>query len=47
VSAHAHEEANTDEDEWEVAQAALEAARQLPASAERFEALKKAGPVAV
>jgi hypothetical protein len=34
---------NTDEHEWEVAQAALEAARQLPASAERFEALKKAG----
>jgi hypothetical protein len=34
---------DTDEDEWEAAQAALEAARQLPASAERFEALKKAG----
>jgi hypothetical protein len=34
---------NTDEHEWEVAQAALEAARQLPASAERFEALKRAG----
>jgi hypothetical protein len=35
---------NTELDEdWEMAQAALEAARQLPASAERFEALKKAG----
>ena len=33
---------NADED-WEVAQAALEAARQLPAGAERFEALRKAG----
>jgi hypothetical protein len=32
----------TDED-WEMAQAALEATRQLPAGAERFEALKKAG----
>jgi hypothetical protein len=28
---------------WAAAQAALEAARQLPAGAERFEALKKAG----
>jgi hypothetical protein len=34
---------NTDDEEWEVAQAAFEAARQLPAGAERFEALKKAG----
>jgi hypothetical protein len=33
---------NTDDD-WEAAQAALEAARQLPVGAERFEALKKAG----
>jgi len=33
---------NTEQDEeWEMAQAALEAAR--PACAERFEALKKAG----
>jgi hypothetical protein len=29
--------------EWEAAQAALEAARQLPVGAERAEALKKAG----
>ena len=28
---------------WRAAQAALEAARQLPAGVERFEALKKAG----
>ncbi len=28
---------------WAAAQAALEAARQLPAGTERFEALKKAG----
>ena len=28
---------------WKTAQAALEAARQLPAGVERFEALKKAG----
>ena len=28
---------------WKAAQAALEAARQLPAGVERFEALKKAG----
>ncbi len=28
---------------WREAQAALEAARQLPAGLERFEALKKAG----
>jgi hypothetical protein len=34
---------NTADEDWEMAQAALEAARQLPASAERFEALKKAG----
>jgi hypothetical protein len=34
---------NTADEEWDVAQAALEAARQLPAGAERFEALKKAG----
>ena len=34
---------NTTDDDWEVAQAALEAARQLPAGAERSEALKKAG----
>jgi hypothetical protein len=34
---------NAADEEWEVAQAALEAARQLPAGAERFEALKKAG----
>jgi hypothetical protein len=34
---------NTDDDEWEAAQAAFETARQLPAGAERFEALKKAG----
>jgi hypothetical protein len=33
---------NTDED-WVVAQAALEAARQLPAGVKRFDALKKAG----
>ena len=31
------------DEDWEVAQAALEAARQLPAGAERFEALRKAG----
>ena len=35
--------ANTAEEDWEVAQAALEAARQLPAGVERIEALKKAG----
>jgi hypothetical protein len=29
--------------DWRVAQAALEAARQLPAGVERFEALKRAG----
>jgi len=34
---------NTADEEWDEAQAALEAARQLPAGAERFEALKKAG----
>ena len=34
---------NTDDDEWEFAQAAFETARQLPVGAERFEALKKAG----
>jgi hypothetical protein len=34
---------NTADDEWEVAQAAFETARQLPAGAERFEALKKVG----
>ena len=34
---------HTDDDEWEIAQAAFEAARQLPAGAERFDALKKAG----
>jgi hypothetical protein len=34
---------NTADEDWEMAQAAFEAARQLPASAERFEALKKAG----
>jgi hypothetical protein len=34
---------NTADEEWDVAQAALEAACQLPAGAERFEALKKAG----
>ena len=28
---------------WKAAQAALDAARQLPAGVERFEALKKAG----
>jgi hypothetical protein len=28
---------------WEAAEAALDAARQLPAGVERFEALKKAG----
>jgi hypothetical protein len=31
------------DDDWIAAQAALEAARQLPVGAERFEALKKAG----
>jgi hypothetical protein len=34
---------DTDEDEWEAAQAAFETARQMPAGAERFVALKKAG----
>jgi hypothetical protein len=34
---------NTADEEWDVAQAALEAARRLPAGPERFEALKKAG----
>jgi hypothetical protein len=34
---------STAEEDWKVAEAALEAARQLPAGVERFEALKKAG----
>jgi hypothetical protein len=34
---------NTDDEEWKIAQAAFEAARQLPPGAARFEALKKAG----
>jgi hypothetical protein len=34
---------NTADEEWDMAEATLEAARQLPAGAERFEALKKAG----
>jgi hypothetical protein len=37
------EKQNTADQDWEVAEAAFEAARQLPAGAERFEALKKAG----
>ena len=35
--------ANAADEDWEVAQATLEAARQLPAGVERIEALKKAG----
>jgi hypothetical protein len=34
---------NMAEQDWEAAQAALEAACRLPAGAKRFEALKKAG----
>jgi hypothetical protein len=33
----------TADKDWEAAQVALEAARQLPAGVERIEALKKAG----
>jgi hypothetical protein len=35
--------ANAADEDWEAAQANLEAARQLPAGVERIEALKKAG----
>jgi hypothetical protein len=34
---------NTADEDWRAAEAALKAARQLPAGVERFEALKKAG----
>jgi hypothetical protein len=34
---------NTADEDWKAAQAALEAARQLPAGVERFEALKEPG----
>jgi hypothetical protein len=34
---------DTAEQDWKAAEAALEAARQLPAGVKRFEALKKAG----
>jgi hypothetical protein len=34
---------DTSDEDWDAAEAALEAARRLPAGAERFEALKKAG----
>ncbi len=34
---------NTAYEDWKAAEAALEAARRLPAGAKRFEALKKAG----
>jgi hypothetical protein len=34
---------DTAEQDWKAAEAALEAARQLPPGVKRFEALKKAG----
>jgi|HubBroStandDraft_5_1064220.scaffolds.fasta_scaffold2599633_1 hypothetical protein len=34
---------DTAEEDWKAAEAALEAARRLPAGGERVEALKKAG----
>jgi hypothetical protein len=34
---------DTAEEDWRTAEAALEAARQLPPGVKRFEALKKAG----
>jgi len=34
---------NDADEDWDVAQAALDAARRLPAGVERIEALKKAG----